>query len=54
VQASGEHARCAHDAAQLAFELGVILAGTNVVSVLHDDQGAIERARTAIENRLSR
>ncbi len=40
------------DPAQLAFELGVILAGTNVLSVLHDDQGAIERARTAIHDRL--
>jgi AcrR family transcriptional regulator len=38
--------------AQLAFELGVILAGTNVITVLHDDQTAIERARTAIDHRL--
>src|SRR5215831_12336090 len=36
------------DAAQLAFELGVILAGTNIVVVLHDDNGAIDQARTAI------
>ena len=41
------------DAAQLAFELGVILAGTNLVSVLHDDLQAISRARTAIRTRLS-
>ena len=38
--------------AQLAFELGVILAGTNIVSVLHDDNGAIGRARAAIRSRL--
>ncbi len=41
------------DAAQLAFELGVILAGTNIVSVLHDDFHAISRARTAIRARLA-
>ncbi len=41
------------DAAQLAFELGVILAGTNLVSVLHDDYHAIGRARTAIRTRLA-
>jgi AcrR family transcriptional regulator len=40
------------DPAQLAFELGVILAGTNIVSVLHDDNGAIGRARAAIRSRL--
>jgi AcrR family transcriptional regulator len=40
------------DPAQLAFELGVILAGTNIVSVLHDDAHAIAHARTAINNRL--
>lgn len=40
------------DPSQLAFELGVILAGTNIVSVLHDDHGAIERARAAIRRRL--
>jgi AcrR family transcriptional regulator len=42
------------DAAQLAFELGVILAGTDLVSVLHDDFRAISRARTAIRTRLGR
>jgi AcrR family transcriptional regulator len=42
------------DAAQLAFELGVILAGTDIVSVLHDDLDAISRARTAIRARLTR
>jgi AcrR family transcriptional regulator len=40
------------DPRQLAFELGVILAGTNIVSVLHDDFAAIDRARSAIRNRL--
>jgi len=40
------------DPSQLAFELGVILAGTNIVSVIHSDDGAIERARTAIHRLL--
>lgn len=40
------------DPAQVAFELGVILAGTNLVAVLHDDNKAIERARSAIRARL--
>lgn len=40
------------DPAQLAFELGAILAGTNIVSVLHDDLEVIARARTAVRNRL--
>jgi AcrR family transcriptional regulator len=40
------------DPSQLAFELGVILAGTNIVAVLHDDQGAVERARRAIRERV--
>jgi AcrR family transcriptional regulator len=42
------------DAVQLAFELGVILAGTDIVSVLHDDSHAVSRAQTAIRTRLSR
>jgi hypothetical protein len=42
------------DPAQLAFELGVILAGTNIVSVLHDDTGAITRSQAAVRSRLSR
>lgn len=42
------------DPAQLAFELGVILAGTNIVAVLHDDNAAITRARTAVQERLNR
>jgi AcrR family transcriptional regulator len=41
------------DPGQLAFELGVILAGTNIVSVLHDDLTAITRARTAIHRLLA-
>ncbi len=40
------------DPAQLAFELGTMLAGTNIVAVLHDDDGAVARARTAIRSRL--
>lgn len=40
------------DPAQLAFELGVILAGTNLVAVLHDDELAIGRARVAVQARL--
>lgn len=40
------------DPSQLAFELGVILAGTNIVTVLHDDDSAIARARTAVRDRL--
>lgn len=42
------------DPSQVAFELGVILAGTDIVSVLHSDANAIERARTAIRQRLDR
>jgi hypothetical protein len=41
------------DPAQLAFELGVILAGTDIVSVLHDDTGAIARGRAAVRSRLT-
>ena len=41
------------DAAQLAFELGVILAGTDIISILHDDFHAVSRARTAIHTRLA-
>lgn len=57
----GAEARSAHqrgelpdgrDPAQLAFELGVILAGTNIVTVLHDDDHAIARARVAVRDRL--
>ena len=41
------------DPQQLAFELGVILAGTNIVSVLHDDLAVIDRARSAVRSRLT-
>ena len=37
---------------QVAFELGAILAGTDIVSVLHDDHVVIERARRAVRQRL--
>jgi AcrR family transcriptional regulator len=40
------------DPAQLAFELGVILTGTDIVAVLHDDDGVIERARASVAERL--
>ena len=38
--------------AQLAFELGVILAGTDIVAILHNDPGAVFRGRSAVEARL--
>jgi AcrR family transcriptional regulator len=41
------------DPGQLAFELGAILAGTNLVSVLHDDLTVVARARSAVRSRLS-
>ncbi|MDZ7677060.1 MAG: TetR/AcrR family transcriptional regulator [Acidimicrobiales bacterium] len=41
------------DPAQIAFELGVILAGTNLVTVLHNDNAAITRARAAVQARLT-
>jgi AcrR family transcriptional regulator len=40
------------DPDQLAFELGAILAGTNIVAVLHSDDTVIDRARQAIRHRL--
>jgi AcrR family transcriptional regulator len=40
------------DADQLAFELGALLTGTNIVAVLHDDDSVIERARVAVERLL--
>ena len=40
------------DPAQLAFELSAILAGTNIVAVLHDDDTAIAHARRAVTARL--
>jgi AcrR family transcriptional regulator len=41
------------DPAQLAFELSAILAGANIVAVLHDDDSAIDRARRAVTARLA-
>ena len=41
------------DPAQLAFELSAILAGANIVAVLHDDDTAIDRARSAVTARLA-
>ena len=41
------------DPGQIAFELGVILAGTNIASVLHDDLAVVARARSAVKSRLS-
>lgn len=41
------------DPTQLAFELGVILAGTNIVTVLHNDDRSIARAREAVRDRLT-
>ena len=40
------------DPDQLAFELGTILTATNIVAVLHNDDSAITRARSAIRQRL--
>lgn len=40
------------DPDQLAFEVGVILTGTNIIAVLHSDDSVIERARQAIQRRL--
>jgi AcrR family transcriptional regulator len=41
------------DPAQLAFELSTILAGTNIVAVLHDDDSAIDHARRAVAARIA-
>ncbi len=53
-RAAADHGELPEDAQpdQIAFELGVILAGTDIVSVLHDDLGALDRARSAIRDRL--
>lgn len=42
------------DPEQVAFEVGTIMAGTNVISVLHDDLGVIARARAAVRDRITR
>jgi AcrR family transcriptional regulator len=51
-QAAGELAPHG-DADQLAFELGMILAGASIAAVLHDDNTLIDRARHAIRQRLA-
>ncbi|MBX7432219.1 TetR/AcrR family transcriptional regulator [Mycobacterium sp. Y57] len=40
------------DPDQLAFELGAMLTGTNIIAVLHSDDTAIERAHRTIRERL--
>jgi len=40
------------DPDQLAFELGAILAGSNIAAILHDDNAIIDRARQAVRARL--
>jgi AcrR family transcriptional regulator len=40
------------DPDQVAFELGALLAGANLVAVLHDDDAVIDRARVAVGRRL--
>ena len=41
------------DPAQTAFELSTIQAGTNIVTVLQDDDTAIDHARRAVAARLA-
>jgi AcrR family transcriptional regulator len=50
--AAARHLPEGADPDQVAFELGAILAGTNIVSVLHSDDAAVERARHAVRQRL--
>jgi AcrR family transcriptional regulator len=40
------------DADQLAFEIGAILAGANLVAVLHGSDVPLDRARRAVHDRL--
>lgn len=40
------------DPDQLAFELGAVLAGTNIAAVLHVDSAIIDRAREAVRSRV--
>jgi AcrR family transcriptional regulator len=40
------------DPDQLAFELGALLAGSNIAAVLHDDNTLIARARRAVRAQL--
>lgn len=53
-QAAVEHGKlpAGTDAHQLAFELGTVLAGTDVVSVLHVDLQIVDRARNDVRSRL--
>lgn len=41
------------DPAQVAFELGALLTGTNIITVLHADNDVLDRARRAIRARLA-
>jgi AcrR family transcriptional regulator len=41
------------DPDQLAFELGALLAGSDIAAVLHDDNTLIDRARRAVRARLN-
>jgi hypothetical protein len=41
------------DPDQLAFELGALLAGSNIAAILHDDNTLIDRARQAVRAQLS-
>ena len=40
------------DPDQLAFELGALLAGSDIAAVLHDDNTLIDRARQAVHAQL--
>jgi AcrR family transcriptional regulator len=53
-QARAAHARAetTEDPDQLAFELGAMLAGANLLAVLHDDDSACDRAAAALRRRL--
>ncbi len=47
------HLRADTDAAQLAFELNAVIVAANTSFVLHGDRNGLERARQAVEHRLS-
>jgi AcrR family transcriptional regulator len=57
---TSRQAHAAHELApgtdpdQLAFELGALLAGSNIAAVLHDDNTLIDRARRAVRAHLGR
>jgi hypothetical protein len=42
------------DPDQLAFELGALLAGSDIAAILHDDNTLIDRARRAVRAQLGR